>query len=66
MSYCTDQNSIDGDAALAPSGVSTPSGFDVMPRGINLAHVKEPGTELAHPDSKRMLIQRMDMAQSLN
>ncbi|KAG8277963.1 hypothetical protein J6590_032011 [Homalodisca vitripennis] len=58
-----------------PPGISTPSGSDVTAGGANSAHGHGPGTELAPPDYKGVLIQRMgmgvliqrmDMAQSLN
>ncbi|KAG8313508.1 hypothetical protein J6590_001979 [Homalodisca vitripennis] len=56
---------VKGDAALAPPGI-TPSGSDVTAGGANSAHGHGPGTELAPPDYKGVLNQRMNMVESLN
>ncbi|KAG8260218.1 hypothetical protein J6590_101854 [Homalodisca vitripennis] len=56
----------EGDAALAPPGISTPLASDVTAGGANSAHGHGRGPELTPPCSKGVLIQRMDMAQSLD
>ncbi|KAG8304560.1 hypothetical protein J6590_091223 [Homalodisca vitripennis] len=59
---------VDGAAGEgAGRGVLTPSReLTSRQRGANSAHGHGPGTELAPPDYKGVLIQRMDMTEALN